>query len=202
MTLATLRRQPTTRRLQGGRRGLATENSRIRDPSSRARAAVRREPVRVDDCRHVCATTWLRAGVPLGEVARRPGHSVETLVGTYVGALDGDDTAAKQLIDSAPGPSRAWSAESALRSLRLLPRTTTRPGEQGSTTVKKRKAVTWVSSLVTACQVQRPRQDSNLRTRLRRVLRVWCSSPGGRSYRHRDRATFPRSSRGVGYRRR
>jgi hypothetical protein len=45
--------------------------------------------------------------VPLGEVARRLGHSVETLVGTYVGALDGDDTAANKLIDSA----RAWIAD-------------------------------------------------------------------------------------------
>jgi integrase len=38
--------------------------------------------MRVYDCRHACATTWLRAGVPLGEVARRLGHSVETLVTT------------------------------------------------------------------------------------------------------------------------
>jgi hypothetical protein len=51
------------------------------------------------------------AGVPLGEVARRLGHSVESLVGTYVGALDGDDTAANELIDSALGPSRAWIAD-------------------------------------------------------------------------------------------
>jgi hypothetical protein len=32
-------------------------------------------------------------GCPLGEVARRLGHSVETLVSTYVGALQGDDVA-------------------------------------------------------------------------------------------------------------
>jgi hypothetical protein len=67
--------------------------------------------MRVYDCRHACATTWLRAGVPLGEVARRLGHSVETLVSTYVGALDGDDTAANKLIASALGPSRAWIAD-------------------------------------------------------------------------------------------
>ncbi|WP_341253529.1 tyrosine-type recombinase/integrase [Euzebya pacifica] len=47
-------------------------------------------PMRVYDCRHAAATTWLRAGVPLGETARRLGHSVETLVSVYVGAL-GDD---------------------------------------------------------------------------------------------------------------
>jgi hypothetical protein len=45
--------------------------------------------------------------VPLGEVARRLGHSVETLVTTYVGALDGDDTAANELIGAALGPSGA-----------------------------------------------------------------------------------------------
>jgi integrase len=37
------------------------------------------------------ATTWLKAGVPLGEVARRLGHSVETLVSTYVGVLAEDE---------------------------------------------------------------------------------------------------------------
>ena len=47
--------------------------------------------LRVYDIRHAAATTWLAAGVPLGEVARRMGHSVETLVSTYVGALTGDE---------------------------------------------------------------------------------------------------------------
>jgi integrase len=51
------------------------------------------------DCRHFAATTWLHAGVPLGETARRLGHSVETLVSTYVGALKGDETASNDLID-------------------------------------------------------------------------------------------------------
>ena len=49
-----------------------------------ARAGV--APTRVYDCRHAAATTWLHAGVPLAEVARRLGHSVETLVSTYVGS--------------------------------------------------------------------------------------------------------------------
>lgn len=47
--------------------------------------------MRVYDCRHAAATTWLRAGMPLGETARRLGHSVETLVSTYVGALDDEE---------------------------------------------------------------------------------------------------------------
>jgi hypothetical protein len=73
------------------------------------------------------------AGVPLGEVARRLGRSVETLVGTYVGALDGDDTAANELIDSALGPSRAWIADigsaTPVSPPAPLPRTMARPGE-------------------------------------------------------------------------
>lgn len=57
--------------------------------------------VRVYDFRHANATMMLKAGVPLAEAARRLGHSVETLVSTYVGAMDGDDTQANQLIDRA-----------------------------------------------------------------------------------------------------
>jgi integrase len=55
--------------------------------------------MRIYDCRHAAATTWLRAGVPLGEVAKRMGHSVETLVSTYVGALEGDEELANDRID-------------------------------------------------------------------------------------------------------
>lgn len=53
------------------------------------------------DCRHAAATTWLRAGVPLGEVAKRMGHSVETLVSKYVGALGGDEGLANERIELA-----------------------------------------------------------------------------------------------------
>ncbi len=67
----------------------------------RAMTAVDRKPIRVYDCRHAAATTWLRAGVPLGEVASRLGHSVETLVSTYVGALEGDAEIANAKIDAA-----------------------------------------------------------------------------------------------------
>jgi hypothetical protein len=72
------------------------------------------------------------AGVPLGELAVRLGHSAETLVGAYVGTLDADDTADNELIDSALGPSRAriatsGSAEPASPPARL-PRTTAKPG--------------------------------------------------------------------------
>lgn len=49
-------------------------------------------------CRHACATTWLGAGVGLGGVAMRLGHSVETLVTYYVGALEGDDELANERI--------------------------------------------------------------------------------------------------------
>jgi integrase len=66
----------------------------------RALRGVGHDPLRVYDCRHAAATTWLRAAVPLGEVAARMGHSVETLVSTYVGALEGDRAIANQRIDS------------------------------------------------------------------------------------------------------
>ena len=38
--------------------------------------------------------------MPLGETARRLGHSVETLVSTYVGALDDEEHIANQRIDT------------------------------------------------------------------------------------------------------
>lgn len=57
--------------------------------------------LRVYDVRHTAATTWLAAGVPLGEVARRMGHSVETLVSIYVGALTGDEAVANERIERA-----------------------------------------------------------------------------------------------------
>jgi integrase len=57
--------------------------------------------MRIYDCRHAAATTWLRAGLPLGEVAKRMGHSVQTLVSTYVGALAGDEALANARIEAA-----------------------------------------------------------------------------------------------------
>ena len=38
--------------------------------------------------------------MPLGETARRLGHSVEPLVSTYVGALDDEEHTANQPIDT------------------------------------------------------------------------------------------------------
>jgi integrase len=66
----------------------------------RALESVGQQPMRVYDCRHAAATTWLRAGMPLAETARRLGHSVETLVSTYVGALDDEEHIGNQRIDS------------------------------------------------------------------------------------------------------
>lgn len=66
----------------------------------RALDTVGQPRLRVYDCRHAAATTWLRAGVPLGETARRMGHSVETLVSTYVGALEGDEAIGNARIDA------------------------------------------------------------------------------------------------------
>jgi integrase len=55
--------------------------------------------IRVYDFRHAAATMMIRARVPLAEAARRLGHSVETLVSTYIGAMEGDDTKANALLD-------------------------------------------------------------------------------------------------------
>ena len=66
---------------------------------NRAMKSVGEDTIRIYDCRHAAATTWLSAGVPLGEVARRLGHSVDVLVSTYVGALNGDETVANRLIE-------------------------------------------------------------------------------------------------------
>lgn len=70
----------------------------------RALREVGHPPLRLYDCRHAAATTWLSAGVPLGETARRLGHSVEVLVSTYVGALTGDEAVANRLIESVLNP--------------------------------------------------------------------------------------------------
>ena len=84
-----------------------TRNNARPTPSNWARSWQRalrligQPPLRVYDCRHAAATTWLMAGVPLGEVARRLGHSVETLVTTYVGVLAGDEELANTRIDAA-----------------------------------------------------------------------------------------------------
>lgn len=83
-------------RTRNGKRPTASNWSRA---FQRALARLDHRPLRVYDCRHAAATTWLRAGVPLGDVAKRLGHSVETLVSTYVGALDGDESVANERID-------------------------------------------------------------------------------------------------------
>lgn len=87
-----------------------TRNGNRPSPSNWRRAwhlalsKIGHEPLRPYDCRHTAATTWLHAGVPLAETARRLGHSVETLVATYVGALKGDEQSSNELIDSYMAP--------------------------------------------------------------------------------------------------
>ena len=82
-----------------------TRTGRCPTPSNWGRAwrrgldKVGQPPIRVYDCRHAAATTWLHAGVPLAEVARRLGHSVETLVSTYVGALEHDERTGNRQIE-------------------------------------------------------------------------------------------------------
>ena len=81
------------------RKGNRPSGSNWRRAWRLALAKIDYPPLRPYDCRHFAATTWLHAGVPLGEAARRLGHSVETLVSTYIGALKGDETASNEMID-------------------------------------------------------------------------------------------------------
>ncbi len=81
------------------RSGKRPATSNWRRAWHRALQSIDHPTLRLYDCRHAAATTWLAAGVPLGEVARRMGHSVDVLVSTYVGALRGDAEAANTMID-------------------------------------------------------------------------------------------------------
>jgi integrase len=85
-------------RTRTGRRPSSSNWARSLQRATKAAGA---PTMRVYDCRHAAATTWIRAGAPLGEVARRLGHSVETLVSTYVGVLDGDAAIANERIEHA-----------------------------------------------------------------------------------------------------
>jgi integrase len=90
-------------RTRNGKRPTASNWSRS---WKRALCCAGQPELRLYDLRHAAATTWLGAGVPLREVARRMGHSVETLVSTYVGALPDDEAIANQRIDAVLCPAR------------------------------------------------------------------------------------------------
>lgn len=87
-------------RTRTGRRPTASNWARS---WQRALRTIGHPSLRVYDCRHAAATTWLRAGVPLAEIARRLGHSVEILVSTYVGVIEGDEYLANERIDAVLG---------------------------------------------------------------------------------------------------
>jgi integrase len=70
------------------------------EPSSGPSANAEHHRIRVYDLRHAHATAMIKARVPLAEAARRLGHSVETLVSTYIGAMDGDDVEGNILMDA------------------------------------------------------------------------------------------------------
>jgi integrase len=53
------------------------------------------------DLRHICATTMIASGVPLGETAMRLGHSVDELVRTYIGAFVGDEELGNHRLEAA-----------------------------------------------------------------------------------------------------
>ncbi len=57
------------------------------------------------DLRHANATMLLKAGVPLGEAARRLGHSPDVLLKTYAGVTSDDHDVANARLDAVLSPS-------------------------------------------------------------------------------------------------
>lgn len=53
---------------------------------------------RIYDLRHVHATAAIRAGMALGEIARRLVHTVETLTRDYAGVFEADEAAGNELL--------------------------------------------------------------------------------------------------------
>ena len=90
-------------RTRGGNRPSESNWSRA---LKRACESAGQPRIRVYDFRHAAATMMLKARVPLAEAARRLGHSVETLVSTYIGAMEGDDAEANALLDTVLATSR------------------------------------------------------------------------------------------------
>jgi hypothetical protein len=68
---------------------------------------------------------------------RRPGHSVETLVSTYVGALQGDDVAANKLIDASLATTRERIVDEPVKPSRALAAEMGKPGETGPLAVNR-----------------------------------------------------------------
>lgn len=64
----------------------------------RALRSIGEPPMRVYDCRHAAATGWIAADVSGPEVARRLGHSLQTLVSVYVGIMETDEAEANAKI--------------------------------------------------------------------------------------------------------
>jgi integrase len=97
-----------SRWLAGRRTGLvvATKTGRAVTHSNLTRAWARgrgNNPWRIYDLRHAAATLMLDANVPIGEVARRLGHSVDMLLRVYAGVLSGSVEVANERIEAALG---------------------------------------------------------------------------------------------------
>ncbi|WP_244165005.1 tyrosine-type recombinase/integrase [Streptomyces silaceus] len=60
------------------------------------------------DLRHACITSWLNAGVPIAEVARRVGNSPEVIHRRYHGCIDGDEEAANAKISKSLEEDGDW----------------------------------------------------------------------------------------------
>jgi hypothetical protein len=73
-------------------------------PPERADSPLGRRPY---DLRATCITNWLRAGLPVAEVARRAGNSPEVIHRRYAGCIDGSEAENNKKIEKVMG----WSAE-------------------------------------------------------------------------------------------
>lgn len=58
------------------------------------------------DLRHLAATVMLRAGVPLAEIARRLGHSIDVLLRVYAGVFEDDEIRSNEAIEAELGRQR------------------------------------------------------------------------------------------------
>lgn len=106
-TVAILRTWLTEQRITHGylfrtRTGLRPSSSNWLRTLKRGCAAAGIRPLSPYDLRHICATTMVHvAGVPHGQAALRLGHSVEELIRTYIGTLDGDEQTSNRRLETA-----------------------------------------------------------------------------------------------------
>ncbi|QDN90154.1 MULTISPECIES: site-specific integrase [unclassified Streptomyces] len=69
-------------------------------PPAKVESPLARRPY---DLRSTCITNWLRAGLPIAEVARRAGNSPEVIHRRYAGCIDGSEDESNRRIEQVMG---------------------------------------------------------------------------------------------------